>query len=82
MSRERDHWVIPSNAGITDYNRVPQMAVVRRANDEVILYASGSDDVGLSDTPCLRMSNELAEKLGFFLQCAAEANRLQEGRDR
>lgn len=81
MSRERDHWVIPSNAGITDYNRVPRIAVVRRANGEVILYAA-SDDVDFSEAPCLRMSNELAERLGLFLQCAAEANRLQKGHDR
>lgn len=76
---ERDQWVIPAGDGITDYSGTPRLTAVRIANNEVILYASATDDENLADVPtCLRMPNWLADQLGLYLQCAAEANRLQQ----
>ncbi len=80
MSRERDQWVIPASAGITDYFRVPRVTAIRISSGEVILYASTTGDENLADVPtCLRMPNDLAEQIAFHLLAAVETNR-QRGR--
>lgn len=77
-SSDRTVWVIPPEAGATDYGGVPRTITVRLVNGEVLLYASTAEDNDLAEARSyIRMPNDVAEQLGYHLQAGAETNRLR-----